>query len=537
MENFIDQVESHLRDKTLHELKTIVLKLAAKLPENSRVDFLSLLKGGRITINKNEASHFGASSVLTQLSDILEGVEDYNIEAYYNDDWDNEGYDIQNDDGFCDDFYKGYNGAVGLLEQGAFSEAAQAFDLLFQIVERFDEHNDGECSVSVFIDENMLKVDLQNANALFGYSQLMSDGNLQEILQSIYNRRNTYARKQPFIEILEAGNDPIPNREKLLETWVEILHKQPPQDASPYVKEAAILSGKIEIMENFVLSKNAMPPCAYIDLCELYMECSDVPQEKIIAVAKEGVKNTAENEHRRTGLATILANAAKRTNDSDTYAYAVTERFYSNISVNNFLPIFAINDENLICNAIARMDKKFAKERPCGDFYIIHLLNKEYDMVFDAIQKDSKSLGWSGTPKGALVPFFIGILAGFCENAIMVRRMVKESIRNEEDTDTLYKLLRENMPKITPDQYEKWHDWCVKEVSSRTEALVKGGFRGSYFKAAYLLVGLCEVDRYMNVPDPYVMLHEHIAKFPRHSAFKSEVREALNIAGIKDVKI
>jgi hypothetical protein len=88
------------------------------------------------------------------------------------------------------------------------------------------------------------------------------------------------------------------------------------------------------------------------------------------------------------------------------------------------------------------------------------------------------------------------------------------------------------MSKITPDQYEQWHDWCVKEIGNRVDALVTGGFRGSYFKAAYLLVSLCEVEIYMNAPSPYRTLQTYVAKYPRHTAFKSEIRSALSIAKI-----
>jgi hypothetical protein len=61
--------------------------------------------------------------------------------------------------------------------------------------------------------------------------------------------------------------------------------------------------------------------------------------------------------------------------------------------------------------------------------------------------------------------------------------------------------------------------------------------RGSYFKAAYLLVSLCEVEICMNRPSPYKILQTYAAKYPRHSAFKGEIREALNLAKIKDIKI
>ena len=76
---------------------------------------------------------------------------------------------------------------------------------------------------------------------------------------------------------------------------------------------------------------------------------------------------------------------------------------------------------------------------------------------------------------------------------------------------------------LTAEHYKKYSSWLEEEVDKRTEAVVGGGYRKSYYKAAVLITALGEIlesngklNGRMVVIDHYKKLH------PRKRAFKAE---------------
>lgn len=539
MNNFHEQVENYLHDKSASELRTIIVKLASKLSNQEQENFLATLASKQIVVKKDNRI-YDQSTVLDNIRGMLETIERYSIEAYYYDNWDDDGYTIDDDDGFCNDFEKCYIQAIGLLEQGLYSEAAEAIDLLFAIIQRFDDFfdNEGLC-FDMFIDEGELNVDIRKLWILNGYSNLMSqsDSDILETLGRIFYRKNHHGDAITFEEVLHAGSEPVPDFEKALGLWLSVLEKFPPRETSAYYKEAAILARNIDIMKTFATTTGVAEPSAYIDLCTLYMEQGHVSDNEIISLAVAGLNNTTTSSYRRTQLASFLAGRAYAANDNEVYTFALAEKFYSSMRAGDFIPIYKMGDADVIQNVTNKMDSMTRSSNRDVDYYIVHFLNKNYDMVFDAVKSDKKTLGWSGSTKGAILPYFIGLLAGFNENARMIPNMLKHGFTDSEAAD-MYSLLRNNVESVDFAQADVWHEWCVSEVGKRTDALVSGQHRGSYFKAAYLLVAICEVMINKGELNPYEIIHTYKAKYPRHSAFASELRTALvDIAKIKHVKI
>jgi hypothetical protein len=385
----------------------------------------------------------------------------------------------------------------------------------------------------MFMDEGLLKVDFRKLNALWGYCRLMaSSGDLYAILNDIFNRRNDYAKNQTFIEVIEAQDDLIPNRDKTIEEWIKILYKKPPNEASAYIREASKLINNIKIMEDYVASVGSKTPKAYTDLIELRLEHGNLSNEEVINIAKSGLENSPQNEAMRSKLATILSNASR--DDDKIYTFAITERFYSAMNLENFLPILAFGVQETINAAISKMNQKYSNPQNFHDYYVIHFLNQNYDMVFDKASADKKALGWSGSLKGTLFPYFMGALAGFNKNANLLPKMLKN---NEDESRLIYNMLSDNIFEISAEQYDKWSKWCAHEIGKRVDAIVSGKFNSSYFKAARLLVGFCEVSSHTKDPKGYNLLLEYAEKYPRHSSFKRELRTALGIAKLSDIKV
>jgi hypothetical protein len=135
-----------------------------------------------------------------------------------------------------------------------------------------------------------------------------------------------------------------------------------------------------------------------------------------------------------------------------------------------------------------------------------------------------------------LIPLFIGLLAGFSEKAVIIRQYIGTALRFE-DTEYIMRCLRDNIGKYTAQQERKWYDKCVFEAEKRADAIVSGGHRGSYYKAARLLGAIAEIRMCKNENEPMAIVQRYIAKYPRHTAFRSELRTVLNGSQLPKIKV
>jgi len=113
-----------------------------------------------------------------------------------------------------------------------------------------------------------------------------------------------------------------------------------------------------------------------------------------------------------------------------------------------------------------------------------------------------------------MIPLFIGLLAGFDESALAIQRLITEQLGRDVDIAVFYQLLRDNIGFVTPDQAKIWRDRCVQEAEKRVDAIVSGKHRGSYRKAALILVALCELQLYNGDAEPLKILTKYKEKLP-----------------------
>ena len=537
MTDFPKQVAALLSTKSTQELAVFVSKLAERTPPEEQAEFLMLLENKQVIIVAVNDDGFDKDGVLERISTLLDNVEEYDVEAHYYEsyEWDGpDGYDIESDDGFSDEYFTCYNNAIRLLEHGCFDEAARAFAMLLEIIDKFNLHNEnsdyGAIYFDILIEEGNLAVDVDKIRLLVGYSALMSPTKARDdVLKSILDIFRRPYNKLMFQDVLRAGSRPLPDQDAVLVDWVALLKKQAPSFASKYIKEAAAMSDDLVIMEAFVGASGKKEPLAYIHLLELYIG-QNVALDVIIETAVKGLKNTNAAANNRARLATILAESAKEVKNEGCYRYAVSERFFSDATLRHFLPLLECGEPEMTRSAMKHID---AQAMPHSlDYCLIHFLQKDYNLVFEAFANDKKALGWSSSLKGVLIPLFIGLLCGFDGRALMTQKLIERKISSYVDTALFYGLLRENIGDISPEQHERWHDRCTKELGKRSDAIVSGKFRGSYYKVAELLVAMGEIQLYQHEDDSFALLSLYSAKYPRHNAFRREIRAALDEAGL-----
>ncbi|MDR0272709.1 MAG: hypothetical protein LBI27_05275 [Clostridiales bacterium] len=540
--SFNEQVENHLRTKSLRELKSLVIRLAATVPNTSQQRiFLDVLEDKRVIIDK-QGEKTDAEKTLADLQSFYDEIGNYCIDAHYNDGYgwgSQEGFVIQDDDGFAADFTQAYYSCERLLTEGQYSAAAKAFRLLFNTMIKFNEvnkNNDfGAIYISTFVEAGLFDIDSNRAKALRGYSAFMAnESDLRNDLIHIYRLCVECGSNLTFKDVLEAGNETVPDIENILAQWVEILFEQPPRMATPLVKEAALLSDRPEIMEQYVKSVGLSEPLAHLTLCEMLIEQESLT-EKIIEAATYGLKHTEVDASLRDKLATLLADNAKRVADHQSYTYAVMERFYSCKNLETYLPVIGLNspETNLLALSKIEMPKTHTPhDNIKADYYIIQMLNGMYYTAFDAIKSNESSIGWSTSLKGTLFPFFIALLSGFDSSAVTIKKLVSKKINNADIND-VYKILKKNRSVIPVEQEKTWYNWCIKETMNRIDAILTKQHRGAYERAAWLLVAMCEVQTINKQEAPLALVRKYLEKYFRQRAFLSEVKMAMSDAGMR----
>ena len=76
---------------------------------------------------------------------------------------------------------------------------------------------------------------------------------------------------------------------------------------------------------------------------------------------------------------------------------------------------------------------------------------------------------------------------------------------------------------ITDEEHNKYLEWCVKEVDGRVKEIVSNQYRGSYDKAALLIISLAEIYDSINENSGIAIIKKYRTMFPRHRAFLAEI--------------
>jgi len=160
---------------------------------------------------------------------------------------------------------------------------------------------------------------------------------------------------------------------------------------------------------------------------------------------------------------------------------------------------------------------------------IIKFFSGEFDYIYDKCKKDNSTLGWSSGFKGIAVPLFILLLNKHnkitkAEEKLIngiIHRLGFEGDDKGSFLDTF--LIWKEKVNLTKEQYEKYISWLKEEVDNRTEAVVGGGYRNSYYKAVVLIATLGETLESNGIINGKMDLIEHYKKIhSRKRAFKVE---------------
>ena len=246
-----------------------------------------------------------------------------------------------------------------------------------------------------------------------------------------------------------------------------------------------------------------------------------------VKIAKDGLAKIEVVNAKRTVIADLMAEIGQLTKEEDIYQVGLKEGFYSSVDLKHFLKLYQLEDKGVIDRAVEYLDKQTEHEK--RDYGYIHFLHGDYELIWQVCSKDKSFLGWSSSIKGEMLPLFIALLSGMNPLTPCIREFVK---CNCYCTDI--EVLANTFKEISQNDYDKYLDWCKKEVDGRVQAVVGGQHRGSYYKASVLVVAMGEaLMAHGEKVKAVQFIRSHKEKFPRHRAFLQCMKADLALAGLE----
>lgn len=553
---FIEEVRVCLRNLSTEDFRNLILYWASEEYPLRRQEFLDKL----ILPKQKKEVISNVETLMDEIEAFTQRVED----GEYCDGW---GWDDAiheerdwGDESWAEEMDEFFLQARSLLLQGKYKLAEEAYRRLFDILEMGQEPGhlpgDPDCS-------NMLKVDIDEQVALFLRSVYMNSTFEERpaLLSESINEYGYLAREIKLKNVIDALDSLLPDLDAFLADWIELLKNQSQMRVSELLREAVFLKGGVPAISEFARQYPDKYPKAYIDWIRVLEKKGKT--DSVIQVAREGLSRIPQDYTVRAEVAETISRIGEKLGDKKLILEGYRECFYSNPSIRYLLDLYLTAVEcgcfeeirDMVEQRIMELRSKnkipvtnyydseqnrsFATE---GVLFNALLLAGKHENVFEMC-KSLGPLGWSSSdnPKPVFAVCMMTILTKDGKHSKVLYKQWDKAIANtglgaNEEYVKKYRKLIDNIKgsiQLTPEQEEFYLKWCKDEIGRRVDAIVGKQHRGSYHKAAELLVAMAEtLANRQEKQEGMELIERYRSKYPRHIAFKSEVKEALQASGL-----
>lgn len=548
---FMKAVDGKLSTMSETEKTQWIHNMARTANENKRIAFLDSLEG--------KQEHAPVASGKKEIEDWCEKIEDGEIyfqcssyEEYGGSYWDSDYSYVYSDPfGIGKELSRAFQAAEDLLFQKEYHQAVELYDRLCSMTFQALDSDAGEWSeleLKDLVEEELVNLDLEHIVLNLMYAKYQ-DANGKERAASLYRYFSWSICKGIKLEnMFTTGPEELKGIDGFMEEWISFLKKTDGDLAGDLLAAACEYQEGIRRLAETAREVPAKHPVLYEYACQQLLnkkqetECEKLGLEAIGILPQELVI--------RGEIADLTAKAAAQLGHSDIIKECYEAAFYSESTLNHYLQLFELPD----CKDIADRAAKHAQalpENPMREGYhsnkqlqvnnlskdhkkVIRFFNGEFDSIYADCKKDKTDLGWSSQFKGIAVPLFVLLLNKNREITKAGQRLINEieyrlGFKKDDVKSFADHFLRWKGKMVLADeQYKKYAEWLEKEVDKRTEAVVGGSHRKSYYKAAILIAALGEALESNGKPHGRMAMIEHYKKiYSRRSAFRAEF-EMLN---------
>ena len=551
----MEEVKKRLKNLSAEDLRSMILNWASEETSSGRQEFLYKL----ICLRQDNDVASDIETLIDEIEEFAQRVENgeycdgwgWDEEIYEERDWGDESWAEEMDEFFLQ--------ARSLLFQGEYKISAEVYQRLFDVLELGEEPGhlpgDPDCV-------NMLKVDIDEQVVLFLMSIYMNSApteRLALLYESIKRYRDLFG-DVTLKNIVDAADTLLPDFDIFLADLIGFLKNQSPMIDSELLREAIALEGGVPAISEFARQYADKYPKAYVDWITALEKNGDT--DSVIQVAREGLSRIPRDFKVRAEVAEAISRIGEKLNDNALRLEGYRECFYSRPSIQGLLDLYIVAIENdcfdEVRNEVEQRVAELYRDRmpvtiyPNSEqqsssvsvnvFFNALLLSGRYEKVFHMC-KGKDPLGWStgDNPKPLLITFMMMVLSDEGRHAKMLNSQWEEAIgigygmskAYIEKYRKVFTFIKKEYIKLDNEQEEFYLKWCRDEIGRRVDAIVSNQHRGSYHKAAGLLVAMAETlaDR-GEKQDGMGFIEKYKNKYSRHTAFKREVACAVQASGL-----
>ncbi len=542
---FMEKANKAVKSIPAEEKDAWILRQAMKQNENTRTLFLQSLSGKKEETEMTyEAAMKSCRKILAmEIHFTCEGHEDYDA-GYCSDEWIYE---------YADPYHVGkeldelLNYFACLIDQQDYKKAVQLADYVSDI-EFFALDESGgdvlEMSLEELFENRLVNFSEER------YSKLLLKGIFnveagQKQYKSLMERLKQNSFKQTKVEdILSICELDLTGIHDFLEGFILFLGPENGEREYELIAEASVLKGGTRELVKTTMQYGKNYPALFVKCCEelLYQEHDN---EQCISIAQAAADQLAVNIRYRGKAAALGARASENMGNKDSEGYFWKEAFWSDSNVGNVLHMLICNygspDYKCLVNQarvhISNLPEKAYYALGSERQYASNVLEEGGKKIFGIFLGDIKDnmsycssrksyLGWSSEAQGIIVPLILGSVSGQKTMSRAMRAMLdrisyRYTVRI--NTDELWLLLVLWHDKCFEVDETACFNWLESQIAKRTDAVVGGGHRYSYEKAAELIVVLDEIYTAKGLREKGVTAESYRKLHSRKSAFRQEL--------------
>ncbi|MCG5103206.1 hypothetical protein [Oceanobacillus alkalisoli] len=522
-----------------------IFNLARVTKEDKRNAFLSPIM--------NQSDQHLITADLEWIEALCEDIESGKVyfectsyEVYGESYWDRDfKYDYFDEFRIGDDLLRAFQLTEELLYQKDYIQASKFYEMLCMMVFQI---NDGdteeweELELEDLVEENIIELDLHHIaqHAIYAKYQAMEREKRPAAIFNYFTWK--LSNNLSMEEIFTVGPEALPNLDLFMEDWIVFLGNKNGDLAGKLLIEACMYQGGIRRLCETAKDVSRNHPILYKYACEYLVNRNQMIECEKLGL--EALHQLPENLIIRARIADLTAVAANSLEHHNIVETCYVAAFYSDSSLSNYFRLFQLNEDGFeVANKAAKHAKTLPEQKT--DYFnrinrqlltnnlskeqkkVIDFINAEFDVIYEHCKKDTTALGWTNSFIGIAVPLFILMLNKRSEITKAGQQLINSLAHRLGYTDS--KLLENQFLTwkekidLSAEQYEKYIQWLTKIIERRTDAIVGGGYRKSYYKAAALIASLGETLESNGDLNARERIIEHYKKVhSRKRAFKSE---------------
>lgn len=538
---FLKEVEKQIDGLSKEELKAILLMKAKNLKPTEREFFLA-----ELSPEKKAEVAADDDTLLTDIDYFVKRVEDGEYSHGWG--WDDEIHDEREwgDESWADEMDELFDRTDEVFLSGDIKLACQAYGKLLKAFHMGEEtgHFPGQLSSTEMVETDLNEARSRYLRALYETTHKKERAKI--IFDEIEDLKYIGFSDFDLNTIRDALSTKPEEWEEFLEDFKEILRKTviTQNDSSwGYEKNFVMLcelifeTDGIDGLARFAKEYGNRVHKSYLVWIKKLQETGK--DNEAIEAYKKGLEVIPPQSRIRAEISDLAAQSAKKVKDENMVFELQKDAFFSSPDIGRLLSLREsakrLGRINVMEEILGFLEKYYEKKSSISNLEKLlvqaYILNEDYEKMWD-LAKKAKPLGWSGynSSQAVAVPFLlISSIRGKplkLNSSVLKIWKGKEGYADDEDK-RFKKIVEEDIltRDISEEERIKQMKWASSSVEKRVDAIVSNKYRGSYDKAALLLVACVEALNLLGMTAEAQTFFDKIKyRYTHYSAFQREIK-------------